>query len=99
MSSEVQKYRDLGDRAKALMFDESFQNYFYGAADKIEQLEAENQRLRAALLPFTHTDLRLRLGGNSPTEGANAIIFQRNSAKLRLRDFDEAWTALEQDND
>jgi hypothetical protein len=50
--------------------------------------------LEAALKPFTHPDLRLRLGGNSPREGNEAVVFQRNSAKLRLKDFDGAQEVL-----
>ena len=60
---------------------------------------AENERLRAALEPFAHPDLRLQLGGNSDREGRDAIVFQRNNALLRLRDFDAAAAALQDTDD
>lgn len=39
----------------------------------------------SAAVPFSHDDLCAYLGGNS--EGEDSIVFQRNSAYLRLRDF------------
>ena len=57
---------------------------------EIERLQARVEALEGALKPFTHPDLRLRLGGNTIREGDSAIVFQRNAALLRLRDFDRA---------
>ena len=67
---------------------------------RLTLLEERSQRLTKALAritafeealePFTQPDLRLRLGGNSPQEGAQSIVFQRNNAILRLKDFDLA---------
>lgn len=62
----------------------------------IKQL-ARIAELEEALAPFTQPALRLRLGGNSPREGATAIVFQRNDAKLRLQDFDLANEVLNGD--
>lgn len=59
-----------------------------------DAVKAEIERLRAALEPFAHPDLRLRLGGNSKREGDGAIVFQRNKAKLKLKHFDRAAEAL-----
>ena len=41
MSDMASKYRALGDKAKAMMFDESFQQYFYDAAKEFVRLTAE----------------------------------------------------------
>jgi hypothetical protein len=64
-----------------------------------KQQMAVIKRLRDALTPFSHPDLRLRLGGNSDREGAEAIVFQRNSAILRLKHFDAVEQALKGDSD
>ena len=69
------------------------------AADEIERLTNELRDARAALEPFTHPDLRLQLGGNSDREGRDAIVFQRNGAYLRLRDFDAAALANKQETE
>ena len=61
---------------------------------EIKRLHARVAELEAALRPFAHPDLRLRLGGNSPRDGDSAIVFQRNKAILMLRDFDAAKQAL-----
>ena len=74
-----------------------------GACATMQRLEEQIERnrktiniaeLEEALAPFTQPALRLRLGGNSPREGATAIVFQRNDAKLRLQDFDLANEVL-----
>ena len=65
----------------------------------IEELQARVKKLEGALVPFTHPDLRLRLGGNSPSDGADAIVFQRNKAILRLRDFDTAAAATKREGE
>ena len=41
MNDMASKYRALGDKAKAMMFDESFQQYFYDAAKEFVRLTAE----------------------------------------------------------
>ena len=52
MSDVVERYRQYGDKAKALMFCKEFQHFFYFAANKFEadekkiaELEAEIKRL------------------------------------------------------
>lgn len=47
MSDMASKYRALGDKAKAMMFDESFQQYFYDAAKEFERLQARVEALEA----------------------------------------------------
>lgn len=71
-------------------FRRATEDMFDAYSETINALEAENERLRDALEPFAHPDLRLQLGGNSDREGRDAIVFQRNNAVLRLRDFDVA---------
>ena len=59
------------------------------------RLEEENERLRAALAPFTHNALSEMMGGNC--DGDNSIVFQRNKAKLTIGDFKAAQEALQED--
>ena len=57
-----------------------------------EALRKENQRLREALRPFAHPDLREILSGNRC--GGASIVFGRNKALLTINDFVRADAAL-----
>ncbi len=57
----------------------------------IEQLKAENAKLRAALMPFTHPDLTKSLEGQHRD---NEPIYVRNEAVLTLSDFKRAADSL-----
>lgn len=56
---------------------------------------ASRDRLREALIPFTHADLREILTGNAI--GEDSPVFQRNKAMLRIKDFSKAYEALAED--
>ena len=90
-----QRNDDLEDENERLMDDLSDMK---DAADEIERLTNELREARAALVPFSHPDLRLQLGGNSDREGRDAVVFQRNGAYLRLRDFDAAALSNKQES-
>lgn len=54
----------------------------------LAEVREENEKLREALEVFSHPDLCRVLGGNA--EKGESIVFQRNEAILRLKDF---WKA------
>lgn len=64
------------------------------AAKEVELLEsrATVARLREALLPFSHADLREIHSNN--VEGISSPVFGRNNAKLLIGDFCRAADAL-----
>ena len=74
------------------------------AASALKKANARNKLLEdvaKAAVPFSHDDLCEYLGGNA--DGEDSIVFQRNFAYLRIRDFRRTRAALaklqEQDND
>lgn len=68
-------------------------NKVHGAGFKSGR--ASRDRLREALIPFTHADLREILTGNAI--GEDSPVFQRNKAMLRIKDFSKAYEALAED--
>ena len=60
MSDMASKYRALGDKAKAMMFDESFQQYFYDAAKEFERLTADSEKLTLEIADVVLTNERLQ---------------------------------------
>ena len=66
--------------------------------DEADRKDKVIEELMAALKPFTHPDLRLRLG-DLAFQPAEQIVFYRSSAYLRLRDFDNAAEAHDRGRD
>ena len=62
--------------------------------DLLAAVTAERDALREALKPFAHDDLRKLLQGQGLPE---SIVYQRNNATLRIRDFQNARAALDKD--
>jgi len=94
MSDMASKYRALGDKAKAMMFDESFQQYFYDAAKEFERLTAESKAdaqarggrsVFAVLRLLKHLDLgsgtRIKVHGMQGCQGMMPVFETREQAE------------------
>ena len=59
--------------------------------ERIAALEARVKELEDALKPFSHKDLNKYVSGQGLPE---SVVFQRDNAILRIRDFQNASKAL-----
>jgi len=60
-------------------------SYGHSRTKIISKLREKITDLEKALEPFAHEDLSILLGGN--VEGDNSPVYQRNKAKLFIRNF------------
>ena len=63
---------------------------------ELADVEARLEELEKALAPFAHADLCKYVGGNAM--GEDSIVFQRDAALLRIRDFRTAARIISQEN-
>lgn len=90
--AEIAELREKLDRyTRRSESGESLEDYF-DLVGELEKERAKVVRLREALLPFSHADLREIHSNN--VEGNSSPVFGRNNAKLLIGDFCRAADTL-----